>query len=289
MMTVAIAAAAGVPEIVVCTPCGKDGKINACLLAALKIAGATEIYRVGGAQAIAAMAYGTATIAPVVKIVGPGNSYVVEAKRQCVGVVSIDLLPGPSEVLILSDKTGNAAFIAADFLAQAEHGKDSCAGFITDDAGLLDEVLEQIQKQALKLGRQAMVQSVLEKDGFAVLVKDIAEGLKLVNDYAPEHLVLVSAQEAALLPQVRTAGAIFCGNYSPVAVGDFLAGPSHTLPTGGSGKSFPGITADMFQRRTSIVRLDQESCRKSEPVVRIFSQVEGLDAHGESVAIRCRS
>lgn len=288
IMTVAIAAAAGVPEIVVCTPAGKDGSINPGLLTALKLAGATEIYRVGGSQAIAAMAYGTESIAPVVKIVGPGNSYVVEAKRQCVGVVSIDLLPGPSEVLILSDKTGNAAFIAADFLAQAEHGKDSGAGFITDDAALLDAVLAEIQAQAVKLGRQAMVQSVLEKDGFAVLVADMQQGVQLANAYAPEHLVLISAEEAQLLPTVRTTGAIFCGNYSPVAVGDFLAGPSHTLPTGGSGKSFPGITADMFQRRTSIVRLDREACAKSEPIVRAFSQVEGLDAHGESVAIRLR-
>jgi histidinol dehydrogenase len=286
IMTVAIAAAAGVPEIVVCTPCGKDGRINPGLLTALKLAGATEIYRVGGSQAIAAMAYGTATIAPVLKIVGPGNSYVVEAKRQSFGAVSIDLLPGPSEVLILSDSTGNPAFIAADFLAQAEHGKDSGAGFITTDAALLDAVLTEIQTQATKLGRQAMVQSVLEKDGFAVLVDDMAQGIQLVNDYAPEHLVLIAEQEAALLPQVRTSGAIFCGNYSPVAVGDFLAGPSHTLPTGGSGKSFPGITADMFQRRTSIVRLDKESCAKSHPIVQAFSTVEGLDAHGHSVAIR---
>lgn len=288
LMTVAIAQAAGVPEIVVCTPCGKDGTINAGLLTALKIAGATEIYKIGGAQAIAAMSIGTATIQPVLKVFGPGNSYVVEAKRQCFGIVSIDLLPGPSEVLILADKSANPAFIAADFLAQAEHGKDSGAGFITDDAALLDAVLAQIDLQAARLGRQAMVQSVLDKGGFGVLVPSIDDGVRLVNEYAPEHLVLVTEREAEILPQIRTAGAIFVGNYSPVAVGDFLAGPSHTLPTGGSGKSFPGITADMFQRRTSIVRLDKESCARSEPIVRAFSDVEGLDAHGESVAIRQR-
>ena len=288
LMTVAIAAAAGVPEIVVCTPCGQGGRVNTGLLAALKIAGATEVYRVGGAQAIAAMAYGTATLKPVLKIFGPGNSYVVEAKRQAFGAVSIDLLPGPSEVLIMADKTGNPAFIAADFLAQAEHGKDSGAGFITDNEALLNQVLEQIEIQAEKLGRQEAVRTVLDKGGFAVLVPDMDAGLKLVNDYAPEHLVLIAKAEKRLLPHIRTAGAIFVGNYSPVAVGDFLAGPSHTLPTGGSGKSFPGITVDMFQRRTSIVRLDKESCAKSEPIVRAFSEVEGLDAHGESVAIRGR-
>ena len=288
IMTVTFAAAAGVPEIVVCTPCGKDGTVNPGLLSALRIAGATEIYKIGGSQAIAALAFGTATIKPVLKIVGPGNSYVVEAKRQAFGVISIDLLPGPSEVIILADKTANPAFVAADFLAQAEHGKDSGAGFITDDAAILEQVLKEIETQAAKLGRQAMVQTVLDKGGFGVLVRDMEEGIRLVNDYAPEHIVLIAEREAELIGTIRTAGAIFVGNYSPVAVGDFLAGPSHTLPTGGAGKSFPGLMADMFQRRTSIVRLDKESCAKSEPFIRAFSEVEGLDAHGESVAIRLR-
>ena len=287
IMTVAIAAAAGVPEIVVCTPCGRDGTVNPGLLAALKVAGATEVYKIGGSQAIAALAFGTETIRPVVKIFGPGNSYVVEAKRQCFGVVSIDLLPGPSEVLILADKSGNAAFIAADILAQAEHGKDSMAGFITDDAALLDAVVAEVDMQSKTLSRQAQLAPVLEKGVFCMLVPSLEEGARLVNDFAPEHLSLITTREDAILPLIRTAGAIFLGNHSPVAVGDFLAGPSHTLPTGGSGKSVPGITADMFQRRTSIIRLNRESCANSEPVVRAFSQVEGLDAHGRSVSIRC--
>lgn len=287
LMTVAIAAAAGVPEIVVCTPCGRDGTVNAGLLAALKIAGATEVYKIGGSQAIAALAFGTETLRPVTKIFGPGNSYVVEAKRQCFGVVSIDLLPGPSEVLILADKSGNPAFIAADILAQAEHGKDSMAGFITDDAGLLDAVVAQVAEQSRTLRRQAQLAPVLEKGVFCMLAPSLEEGARLVNDFAPEHLSLITTREDEILPLIRTAGAIFLGNHSPVAVGDFLAGPSHTLPTGGSGKSFPGITADMFQRRTSIIRLDAASCAKSEPVVNAFSQVEGLDAHGRSVSIRC--
>lgn len=289
LMTVAIAAAAGVPEIVVCTPCGKDGSVNEGLLAALKVAGATEVYKIGGSQAIAAMAFGTETIRPVVKIFGPGNSYVVEAKRQCFGVVSIDLLPGPSEVLILADKSGNPAFIAADILAQAEHGKDSMAGFITDDAALLDAVVAEVDTQCKTLSRQAQLGPVLEKGVFCMLAPSLENAAGLVNDFAPEHLSLITEREAAILPLIRTAGAIFLGNHSPVAVGDFLAGPSHTLPTGGSGKSFPGITADMFQRRTSIIRLDAASCAKSEPIVSAFSQVEGLDAHGRSVSIRCAS
>lgn len=287
IMTVAIASAAGVPEIVVCTPCGRDGAVNPGLLAALKVAGATEVYKIGGSQAIAALAFGTETVRPVVKIFGPGNSYVVEAKRQAFGVVSIDLLPGPSEVLILADKSGNAAFIAADILAQAEHGKDSMAGFLTDDGTLLDAVIAEVDAQSKTLSRQAQLTPVLEKGVFCMLVSSLEEGARLVNDFAPEHLSLITTREEAILPLIRTAGAIFLGNHSPVAVGDFLAGPSHTLPTGGSGKSFPGITADMFQRRTSIIRLSRESCAKSEPVVRAFSQVEGLDAHGRSVAVRC--
>lgn len=288
LMTVAIAAAAGVPEIVVCTPCGKDGKVNAGLLAALKLAGATEVYRIGGSQAIAAMAYGTDTIKPVVKIFGPGNSYVVEAKRQVFGLVSIDLLPGPSEVMVLADKSGNAACIAADLLAQAEHGKDSGVAFITDDESLLEAVLKEIDEQGSKLSRQQMIRSVLDKECQLILVPTMEEGLELVNAYAPEHLSLITEREEDLLPLVRTAGAIFLGNASPVAVGDFMAGPSHTLPTGGAGKSFPGLTTEMFLRRTSVVRLNPEACRKSEPVVRVFSEIEGLDAHGESVAIRQR-
>lgn len=288
IMTVTLAAAAGVPEIVVCTPCGRDGRINPGLLAALKLAGATEVYTVGGAQAIAALAYGTESIRPVAKIFGPGNSFVVEAKRQVFGAVAIDLLPGPSEVLILADHTGDPAFIAADILAQAEHGKDSQAGFLTDDAALLDAVLAEVERQAVTLSRQEQLRPVLDKGVFCLLVPSLAEGARLVNAYAPEHLSLITEREAEILPLIRTAGAIFLGNHSPVAVGDFLAGPSHTLPTGGAGKSFPGLTVDMFQRRTSLIRLNRDSCVRSEPVVRAFAAVEGLDAHGASVAIRCR-
>jgi len=286
MMTVAVAAAAGCPEIVVCTPCAKDGAVNPNLLAALEMAGATEVYRLGGAQAVAALAFGTETIRPVAKVFGPGNSYVVEAKRQCFGIVAIDLLPGPSEVMVLADKSANPAFIAADLLAQAEHGKDSGVAFVTDDEPLLNAVLNQIESQGAAHSRQQMIRGVLEKECVLVLVPNLEEGAELANDYAPEHLSLVTRREHDILPLIRTAGAVFVGAYSPVAVGDFLAGPSHTLPTGGSGKSFPGITADMFQRRTSIVRLSRDACVKSEPIVRVFSGVEGLDAHGASVAIR---
>lgn len=285
-MTVALAAAAGVPEIVVCTPPQKDGGINPSLLYALHAAGATEVYKVGGAQAIAAMGLGTDTLAPVQKIYGPGNSWVVEAKRQMFGLVGIDLLPGPSEVVVLSDATGRPDWIAADLLAQAEHGGDSIMGLITDSEALLSGVMAEIDRQAATLSRQQQLQKVIAAGCWFVLVPSMTEGVALVNAFAPEHVLLVAAEEQAMVDAVRTAGAIFVGNHSPVAVGDFLAGPSHELPTGGAGKAFPGLTVDQFQRRTSIVRLDADAIKASAPLVAAFARMEGLDAHGRSATIR---
>lgn len=285
-MTVCLAAAAGCPEIVVMTPPGPGGTVNPALLYALKEAGATEIYKVGGAQGMAAMSLGTKTIKPVFKVYGPGNSFVVEAKRQLFGVVAVDLLPGPSEVVTLADSTGNPAFIAADMLAQAEHGGDSIMGFVTDSEKLLDAVNAEIERQIQTLSRQMQLKKALKDGAWMVLVEKLEDGVDLVNAFAPEHLSLIAKKEEAILPRITTSGAIFLGNYSPVAVGDFLAGPSHELPTGGAGKSFPGLTVDMFQRRTSIVRLDRESIRKSAPIVEAFAKVEDLDAHGRSATIR---
>ena len=286
LMTAAFGQAAGVPEILAATPAGKDGKINPALLYALVESGATEIIKVGGAQAIAAMALGTKSVNPVEKIFGPGNSFVVEAKRQLVGAVSIDLLPGPSEVLIVADKTAKAKFIAADMLAQAEHGGDSVIGFATDSKKLLGQVQKEIEKQATTLNREKYLREVLKKGTFCLLTKSMEEAIDICNAFAPEHLSLVVEDEEKWLDQVRTAGAIYVGALSAVAVGDFVAGPSHTLPTGGSGKSFSGLRADQFQRRASIVRMDQEALQKSLPAVETFSRVEGLDAHGRSVSIR---
>ncbi len=285
-MTVSLAKAAGCPEIVVMTPSGPDGTVNPALLYALKTAGATEIYKLGGAQALGAMGFGTDTIKPVLKVYGPGNSFVVEAKRQLFGVVAVDLLPGPSEVLTLADHTGNPSFIAADMLAQAEHGGDSIMGFITDSAELLHSVMAEVNAQILTLSRQKQLQESLNRGAFCILCRDLDEGVNLSNDFASEHLSLIVEDEDAILPRITTSGAIFLGNLSPVAVGDFLAGPSHELPTGGAGKSFPGLTVDMFQRRTSLVRLDEASIAKSVPIVEEFARIEGLDAHGRSAAIR---
>ncbi len=286
LMTAAFAQAAGVPEILAATPAGSDGKVNPSLLYALVESGATEIIKVGGAQGIAAMALGTKTVAPVEKIFGPGNVFVVEAKRQLVGAVSIDLLPGPSEVLIVADQSANPQFIAADMLAQAEHAGDSVVGFATPSKRLLTRVLKEIERQTPSLSREKYIREVLRKGTFCLLTQTLQEAVDICNAFAPEHLSLVVEDEDAWLEKIRTAGAIYVGPLAAVAVGDFVAGPSHTLPTGGSGKSFSGLRADQFQRRASIVRMDQKALSKSLPTVETFARVEGLDAHGKSVSIR---
>lgn len=286
LMTGVFAQAAKVPEIVAATPVGPNGKVNPELLYALKQAGATEVLKVGGAQAVAALALGTRRVGRVDKIFGPGNAFVVEAKRQLVGAVSIDLLPGPSEVLVLSDATGDPVCIAADLLAQAEHGGDSVVGFVTNSASLLKRVQAEMTRQLERLSRAKYIGESLKKAGFAILVKTIDEAVKICNDFAPEHLSLVVKDEKTRLAQIKTAGAIYLGNLSAIAVGDFLAGPSHTLPTGGAGKSFSGLRADQFQRRTSIVKMDAASVKNSLAVVQEFARIEGLDAHGESVRLR---
>jgi histidinol dehydrogenase len=261
LMTVTLAKVAGCGEIVVCTPCGPDGSVNAALLAALHIAGASEIFRIGGVQAIGAMAFGTGSIRPVAKIFGPGNQWVIEAKRQVFGLVAIDLLPGPSEILIISDETGRADWIAADLVAQAEHGHGSQAVLVTPSRKLAAAVEAAVRSQLRLRLRQRHLADALENGGFIIVVRDLHHAVETANAYAPEHLTLIGRDQKRWLPRLRTAGAIFLGNHSAVAAGDYLAGPSHTLPTGGAGKSFAGLTTDQFQRRTSVVRLDPASMK----------------------------
>ncbi|MEI8292842.1 MAG: histidinol dehydrogenase [bacterium] len=285
VMTCTLAQVAGVPEIVAVTPAGADGKIQPALLAALSRCGATEIYRVGGAQAVAALAYGTKTILPVQKIFGPGNSYVVEAKRQVFGRVAIDLLPGPSEVLVIADKTAKPDWVAADLLAQAEHGHGSQALLVTDSEKILTGVEKALERQTKLSKRPAELAKAL-KNTKLILVEDMQEAIRVANDYASEHVSVATESPGEIALQLRTSGAIFLGRISPVAGGDFLAGPSHELPTGGAGRSFAGLTVDQFQRRTSIVMFDEESLRASLPHIETFSAIEGLDAHGRSASIR---
>jgi histidinol dehydrogenase len=282
LMTVGIARTAGVGEIVVMTP----PLLNPELHFALTLAGATEIYTVGGAQAIAALAYGTKTIRPVQKIFGPGNAYVVEAKRQVFGPVSLDLIPGPSEIAIVADETARADFIAADLLAQAEHGKGSEILFISDSPALLAEVLREIGEQLATLSRQDYLGDVLAHQARFVLVRDIPQALSLVEDYAPEHLSLFTKKARAQAKKIRHAGAVFVGEFSPVAAGDYLAGPSHTLPTGGAGKSFSGLMVDQFFKRVSIVEYSKKAIRKAAPMIVRLADTEHLDAHAASARLR---
>jgi len=286
IMTVAIASAVGVPEIVAVSPVSGSQSMNSALLAALDISGATEIYKIGGAHAIAALAFGTKSIPQVDKIFGPGNAFVTEAKRQAFGYVAVDLLPGPSEILILADRSSEPAWVAADLLAQAEHGPGSVVAVASWEKEILERVQNEIEKRLPDLSRLDYLKEVLAERAHAILTRNRQQAVALANAFSPEHLTIVTKDAAELAREITTAGAIFVGNYSPVAAGDFLAGPSHELPTGGAAKSFGGLTADQFQRRTSIVEFDRESLRKSLPLILSFSKAEKLDAHGASVQIR---
>jgi histidinol dehydrogenase len=286
LMTITLAKVAGCPQVVVCTPCGKDGSVNPALLFAARAAGATEIYRLGGAQAIAALAYGTPTIPRVQKIFGPGNAYVVTAKRLVVGHVAIDLLPGPSELLVLADDTASASLIAADLLAQAEHGSGhERVWLVTTSGKLLRAVEKELTRQLTCLDRKSYVAQALEQ-AWLIQVKTLTDGVQMANQLAPEHCEVMTRNARRVSAGILTAGAIFLGPWSPTVLGDYVAGPSHTLPTGGAGASFPGLTVDQFQRRTSVVEYSRAALKKALPAVKKFAEMEGLDAHGKSAESR---
>src|ERR1022692_2416620 len=287
LMTITLAKVAGCQEIVVTTPCGKDGSINPAILFAARAAGATEIYRVGGAQAIAALAYGTRTIRRVQKIFGPGNAYVSMAKRLLVGRVAIDLLAGPSDLLVLADDTANPQFAAADLLAQAEHGSGhERTWLVTTSEKVLRAVESEIKKQLPKLPRREFIQRVLDRNTWLIQVASVADAVVLANQLAPEHCEVMPRNACDVSRGIVTAGAIFLGNWSPTVLGDYVAGPSHVLPTDGAGASFAGLTVDQFQRRTSVVEYNRVSLKKALKTVKKFAELEGLDAHGKSAKIR---
>ena len=289
LMTITLARVAGCQEIVVTTPCGRDGSINPAILFAARTAGATEIYRVGGAQAIAALAYGTKTIRRVQKIFGPGNAYVSTAKRLLVGHVAIDLLAGPSDVLILADDTANPKFAAADMLAQAEHGSGhERVWLITNSAKILKAVEKEIARQLPGLPRREFIQRVLNRNVWLIQVPDLAGGVALTNQIAPEHCEVITRNPRKVSEKIMTAGAIFLGNWSPTVLGDYVAGPSHVLPTDGAGASFAGLTVDQFQRRTSVVEYNRASLKKALKSVKKFAELEGLGAHGKSAEVRMK-
>jgi len=287
LMTITLAKVAGCQEIVVTTPCGKDGSINPAILFAARAAGATEIYRVGGAQAIAALAYGTKTIRRVQKIFGPGNAYVSMAKRLLVGRVAIDLLAGPSDLLVIADDAANPKFAASDMLAQAEHGSGhERVWLVTTSAKVLRAVEKELSKQLPKLSRRALIQRVLDRNVWLIQVPSLVDCVELANQIAPEHCEVITRDARKVSGGIVTAGAIFLGNWSPTVLGDYIAGPSHVLPTDGAGASFAGLTVDQFQRRTSVVEYNRAALKKALKGVRKFAAIEGLDAHGKSAEMR---
>jgi histidinol dehydrogenase len=290
LMTITLARVAGCPEIVVCSPCGRDGGVDPALLFAARFAGATEIYKVGGAQAVAAMALGTPSVPRVQKIFGPGGAYVVMAKRLLFGYVAVDLLPGPSELLVLADDTASAKFAAADLLAQAEHGSGhERVWLVTISRAVQRAVEREIAAQLSELKHAEHVRRALDQNGWLIQVKSLDDAVKLANRLAPEHCEVMTRNAREVAGKILTAGAIFLGPWSPTVLGDYVAGPSHTLPTGGAGSSFAGLTVDQFQRRTSVVEYNRGSLKKSLAAVQKFAQAEGLEAHGKSAAIRTKS
>ena len=286
--TVTLAKAAGVKEIVACTPAGKTGAVNPVLLYALKLAGATEVYRVGGIQAIGMMAFGTKTCRKVQKIVGPGNAYVTAAKRQVYGYVGIDQVAGPSEIAVLADGTVPAKWVAADLLSQAEHGSGwEKSLLVTQSRSFAEEVKRELLVQTETLSRQALIQRVIDRDGILFAVTPtLAEGLELVNRFAPEHFEIMCRDALKLMKGVRSAGAVFAGAWTPESAGDFVAGPSHVLPTGGAANMFNGLTPDDFRRRHSFVAFTQADLAETRRTIEAFAAVEGLDAHGRAASIR---
>ncbi len=288
VMTVTLAKAAGVKEIVACTPAGKTGEVNPVLLYALKLAGATEIYRVGGIQAVGMMAFGTKTCRKVQKIAGPGNAFVTAAKRQVYGYVAIDQVAGPSEIAVLTDGSVDVRWIAADLLSQAEHGsgleKSLC---VCTSRELAEAIRREVLAQTKTLSRRALVERVIDRDGILIVVaKDIADGLEVVNRFAPEHFEIMTKNALSVMRGVRSAGAVFAGAWTPESAGDFVAGPSHVLPTGGAANMFNGLTPDDFRRRHSFVAFTEGDLRETLPTIEAFASVEGLDGHGRAASIR---
>ena len=285
LMNAVPAQVAGVARVVMVVP-SPDGKLNPLVLAAAHLGGVSEIYRVGGAQAVAALAYGTATIAPVAKIVGPGNAYVAAAKRLVFGKVGIDMIAGPSEVLVIADATGNAGWIAADLLAQAEHDVNAQSILITDSTALADDVERAVESQLSTLPRAEIARASWNEFGAIILVKTLDEAARLSNAIAAEHLEIMTADPESLAAQIRNAGAIFLGAHTPEAIGDYVGGSNHVLPTARSARFSSGLGVLDFMKRTSILKCGPDQLRALGPAAMTLGKAEGLDAHARSVGLR---
>jgi histidinol dehydrogenase len=273
-------------EIVLCTPCGKDGKVHPAILYSAQLVGATKIYKVGGAQAIAALAYGTESIPSVYKIFGPGNQYVTAAKQlvQMQGV-AIDMPAGPSEVCVLADESADPSFVAADLLSQAEHGVDSQVLLVSTSEAFVTACTEEVERQLSQLPRKAFAQKALEHSK-AIIVDDTSEAIELVNAYAAEHLILSCAEAEDVAEQITNAGSVFIGNYSPESVGDYASGTNHTLPTNGFARAYSGVSVDSFVKKITYQRLTREGLQGIAQTVIQMAEAEGLQAHANAVAVR---
>lgn len=285
LMNAIPARVAGVARVAMVVPT-PDGEINPLVIAAARRAGVSEIYRLGGAQAVAALAYGTETVGPVDKIVGPGNAYVAAAKRRVFGQVGIDMIAGPSEILVVADGDNDPAWIAADLLSQSEHDVSAQAILITDDAAFADQVVDAVDSHLKSLDRSDMARQSWEEHGAIILVHSLDDAPALVDRIAPEHLELAVSDPEALMAQVRNAGAIFLGRYTPEAIGDYVAGPNHVLPTARSARFSSGLNVLDFMKRTTFVRCDADSLRRIGPAAATLADAEGLTAHALSVRIR---
>jgi histidinol dehydrogenase len=279
---------AGCPESVMCTPPDKNGNIDPAILYAAQLSGITQVFKVGGAQAIAAMTYGTQSIPRVDKVFGPGNQYVTEAKQQALAQgVAIDMPAGPSEVLIIADKTANPAFVAADLLAQAEHGADSQSVLLTNDRILLEAVQEQVKQQLEDLPRKGVAGMAL-RNSVMVLVKDMQEAMVISNNYAPEHLILAVTNAEEMSMEVRQAGSVFLGNYTPESVGDYASGTNHTLPTNGFARSYSGLNMDAFLKKITFQQLSSTGIQSLGPTVEVLAEAEKLQGHRNAVTLRLK-
>lgn len=286
IMNAVPAKVAGVPRIAMAAPAGRDGKMNPYVLATAKEIGITEIYKMGGAQAIAALAFGTETIPKVEKITGPGNIFVTLAKKAVYGHVDIDMLAGPSEILIVADKTADYQYLAADLLSQAEHDSLACAILITDDEDLAGKVAEEVEVQLQKLPRKEIAAQSLAVQGKIILAKDMDTVVEMANISAPEHMEINTREPFALVPRIRNAGAIFLGAYSPEPLGDYYAGPNHILPTGGTARFYSVLNVETFMKKTSIISYTKEALAEAADDIIAMAEAEGLQAHANAIRIR---
>ena len=286
LMNVVPAKVAGVKKIIMTTPCGKDGKVNPVVLAAASEAGVDEIYRIGGAQAIAAMAYGTASIPKVDKIVGPGNIYVALAKKAVYGHVSIDSIAGPSEILVLADETANPRYVAADLLSQAEHDELACAILITTSQTLAEKVSKEVDQFVQTLSRREIIEKSLDQFGRILVADCVEQAVEAANEIASEHLEIVMKDPFEIMTKIRNAGAIFIGEYSSEPLGDYFAGPNHILPTNGTAKFFSPLSVDDFVKKSSVIYYSREALEEIHQDIIHFAQAEGLNAHANSIQVR---